>query len=315
MPQVSVIIPTFNRSNFIGQAIESVLTQSFQDWELIVMDNGSTDGTREILQAYMKKDRRISSDYDPGRSLVSARRSAVILARGEFIAFLDDDDIFFANKLETQVKFLNAHPETMLVYSYVEMIDGDGKLLCTWPDKPAASYLELVRGNTIQLNSALIRKEVFGKLAPSQPRLESCDDYELCLRIAKSFPIAFLPEKVGVYRIHPQNMSHKKVLRIKSEMKIYKRLWRQSPSPEEKTAIIRRVLALTYWRASDALTHHNYSDAFLYYVMALYFNPFIGLQISWGKFSNPFYRFIRPYVAMLYSGMRYIFAKGVSTYV
>ncbi len=309
MPNVSVIISTFNRPSLLRQAIESVCSQSFQDWELIVINNGSTDDTAQVISEYVQKDSRISSVFQKRSILSRVRALGSRLAKGEYVTYLDDDDYYFPNKLDVQVEFLDKHKDIALVYSYLDLVDENQKIIRVLPEKPAANYLELIHGNAIQLSSALFRRKCFNQIGSFNTSLDSCDDYEFCLRLTKNFPIAFLPVNVGIYRWHSQNMSHKKVLRIKNEINIYKQIWKESLIQEERTAILRRVLELTYWRASDAFASGHYSDACLYFFMAIYFDPFIGLSVPWGRFSNSIFQFFKPYWAFVYSALKLIFVR------
>ncbi len=309
MPTVSIIISTFNRSNLLRRAIESVCSQTFEDWELIIIDNGSNDDTAKVIGEYVQKDARISSVYQKRIKLSRVRTLGSRMVKGQYVTFLDDDDYYFPNKLDVQVEFLEQHKDIALVYSYLEMVDENQKVFCVLPEKPATNYLELIHGNSIQLNSSLFRRKCFNQIGSFNTSLDSCDDYEFCLRLAKEFQIAFLPVKVGVYSWHQQNMSHNKFLRIKNEMNIYKKIWTESLIQEERTVILRRVLELTYWKASDAFASRNYSDACLYFFMAIYFDPFIGLSVPWGRFSNSIFRFFRPYGAVIYSAFKLILTR------
>jgi glycosyltransferase involved in cell wall biosynthesis len=114
MPRVSVIIPTFNCARFLGRAIETALTQTYRDYELIVVDDGSTDETREVVASFGSKLRYL---YQPNGGVYSARNLALSSANGELVAYLDADDMWYPHKLDTQVAFLDAHKECGLVHS------------------------------------------------------------------------------------------------------------------------------------------------------------------------------------------------------
>ncbi|TLN28536.1 glycosyltransferase family 2 protein, partial [bacterium] len=109
MPRVSVIIPSYNRADMVMDAVNSVLRQTFADWELIVVDDGSQDNTREVIAAV--RDERVRYIYQDNQGLPGARNSGIRAARGEYVAFLDSDDVFLPHKLAVQVTAMDARPE------------------------------------------------------------------------------------------------------------------------------------------------------------------------------------------------------------
>ena len=116
MPRVSVIIPTYNRAGYLCESIESVLTQTYTDYEIIVVDDGSTDDTEEVLQLWIA-DGTIHYVWQENRGESAARNHGIELAIGEYIAFLDSDDLFMPTKLEEQVAYLDNHPEVGMAHS------------------------------------------------------------------------------------------------------------------------------------------------------------------------------------------------------
>ena len=115
-PSVSVVIPTYNRCKYVTKAIDSVLAQTFTDYEIIVVDDGSTDNTRVVLQSYLSKIRYI---FQENKGVSAARNAGIVAAKGEWIAFLDSDDEWLSAKLELQMKDINQHPDAILVCSNV----------------------------------------------------------------------------------------------------------------------------------------------------------------------------------------------------
>src|SRR4030042_587586 len=120
MPKVSVIITTYNRVHFVCEAIDSVLNQTFKDFEIIVVDDGSTDNTKEALKRYSKN---IFYIYQSNKGRSQARNTGLKVAKGDYIAFLDDDDIWVPHKLEKQVAFMDSNPNIGLVHTITEVID------------------------------------------------------------------------------------------------------------------------------------------------------------------------------------------------
>ncbi len=310
MPVVSVIIPTHNRCGLLKDAITSVQSQTFSDWELIVIDDGSKDRTREVVEDFQRIDSRIRYVWQLNAGLSKTRERSISLVRGKYITFLDDDDQFFPEKLEKQVSFLEAKPEVGLVYSYVEMVDLEGNFRMLWPYKTAGDFLELIEESLIQTNSMLVRKTCFDQLGSFNGSFSGCDDYEMVLRISRSFPITFLPIRVGTYRWHESNMSHYWKVASRDRVRIYKELLKKGLSEEEKAKVIQSALRVTYVKAIDALDAGQYGKAAFYYWMAVYFNPLVGLMIPWTKFKNRLYRFLKPYLAMGYCSLLSLVSRG-----
>jgi glycosyltransferase involved in cell wall biosynthesis len=122
MPFFSVILPTFNRAHLISEAIESVLHQSFNDWELIIIDDGSQDNTFEIIRSFVLNDERLRYHFAHNRGLAMARNMGIQMSRGKYITFLDSDDEYLPEHLQLRVEYLKAHPEIELLHGGVEVI-------------------------------------------------------------------------------------------------------------------------------------------------------------------------------------------------
>ncbi len=299
MPKVSIIISTFNRSSLLKQAIQSVYSQTFQDWELIIVDDGSTDETKKMIHDYANLDSRIIPVSQSNKGISASRAKGIEFVTGQYIASLDDDDVYVPQKIEAQFDYLEKNPSVGLVYSYVNMVDENKTILLQWPVTPAQTFFELLHDNTIPTNSCLIRKECFERLGSFRKDFKGSDDYEMWLRISKHYRIKFLPIVIGIYRWHDHNMSHNKRKRCSSDVQVFQAVMKYELSKEEKKKVFQRVIELTYTKGSDALDQKNYSDAVFYFLQSLQFNLLIGLHISWGRYSNVSYRLLRPYAALV----------------
>ncbi|GAH74960.1 unnamed protein product, partial [marine sediment metagenome] len=165
-PTVSVIIPTYNRAYLIGRAIQSVLNQTYQDFEIIVVDDGSTDDTEEIVRSF--KDKRIGYvRHEKNKGAAAARNTGIKAAKSEYIAFQDSDDEWLPEKLEKQMKvFENAPPEVGVVYTDFLRIKGNKKIHIpfSWvTQKEGNIHKELLKGNFVTTQSVVIRKKCFKK--------------------------------------------------------------------------------------------------------------------------------------------------------
>ncbi len=204
--KVSAIILTYNRAHLVTEAIDSVLTQSFKDFELIVVDNCSSDDTESAVKSY--NDERIRYFKHQNNGLIGVNRNyGIKKSRGEYIAFLDDDDLWLPEKLEKQVGLLDSNKELGLVYSDTYLIENDGHLRKNayfHHIKPfrGNAFNELLRANFIPMLTVVIRREMLDKVGEFNPRYKICLDYDLCLRIAAVYPIDFIEQPLAKYRIH-----------------------------------------------------------------------------------------------------------------
>jgi len=196
-PYVSVVIPTYNRATLLGRSIKSVLNQTFQDFEIIVVDDASADKTEEVVLSI--GDPRIQYlKHETNRGGAAARNTGIKAAKGEFIAFQDSDDEWLSDKLEKQVKILaNAPPNVGVVYTGFWRIQGDNKEYIPGPAiqiKEGNIYRELLKENFVTTQAVLAKKECFQQAGVFDETLPRLQDWELFLRIAKHFEFRYVPE-------------------------------------------------------------------------------------------------------------------------
>ena len=211
-PFVSVIIPSYNRANYIGKAVESVLDQTFQDLEIIVVDDGSTDDTLNSLAVY-KNHVRLLQQTNQGRS--GARNTGVTAARGSVIAFLDSDDIWLPEKLERQLEFFGNNPNIGLVHTWSNVIDERGDLRARDTRRRMRLYRRAMRrGYTytgmsqecvLFLSTVAIRRECWEKIGSFDSEMPAFEDWDWYLRVARITTIATIPDSLVLYRIHDGN--------------------------------------------------------------------------------------------------------------
>jgi len=194
-PLVTVIIPTFNRASIVGRAIRSVLGQTYPDWELLVVDDASTDGTEREVRSY--SDKRIKYiRHQNNRRVSAARNTGIRCARGEYVSFLDDDDEWLPEKLEREVEVLqNSDPDVGLVYSGKTVYDELGRVLqVRMPTLSGWVYDAMLDRHFIGSPSRVtVRKQVLDRVAGFDESFVNCQDYDLWLRVAKVSKIAVVP--------------------------------------------------------------------------------------------------------------------------
>jgi glycosyltransferase involved in cell wall biosynthesis len=209
MPKVSVIIPVYNGERYIAATLETVFEQTFRDFEVIVVDDGSTDGTEAILRHYGSKIVYLKNDHG---GPASSRNLGISVARGDFIAFLDADDLWLPTKLERQVAFAALHPDFGIITTDAATFDHTG---VTEASAAAHKYIpsghvlnELLFDNWIGTSCAMVRRECFEKVGPfDQEAFVRGEDWVMWMRIAAIYPVYFLNEVLIHYRVHSQNYS------------------------------------------------------------------------------------------------------------
>lgn len=278
---ISVIIPTYNSSRHICEAVDSVLTQTYKNFEIIVVDDGSSDDTREVLKKYNEKIRYIfQKNSGPG----IARNKGIEIANGEFIAFLDADDAWLPDKLFEQVKIFERDGDAALVYCNGVFVDAIGNILNKKTANTTASYanqlksisfIELVNRRDIYPSLVLVRKKILQDFGSFEP-LYLNEEYFLWLKIAYANKVYFL-DKVLVRRKYlSQSLSHlkPKTSRI-AELKGFKVAG--TMFPKFRRSFKRKLAKSRYILGRSEFSDKHYWRAYLCLKAAISANPFVGL--------------------------------------
>src|SRR4028119_1041930 len=209
-PQVSVIIPAYNGDRYIAQAVESVISQTYKNWEIIVVDDGSTDDTRRALQPYVEKIRYV---YQENQGVAAARNRGIQEARGELIAFLDHDDFFLPDKLAAQVACFEAQPQLGIIHSGWRRVDWRGETLGDvepWQKAPNLDLEEWVQWKPILLSAMMFRREWLERVGGLDTRFQQVCDLDLALRLTlMGCQSTWLHQITVCYREHDRNESRK----------------------------------------------------------------------------------------------------------
>jgi GT2 family glycosyltransferase len=210
MPTISVVMSVFNGCDFLPEALDSILGQSFQDFEFVIINDGSTDNSLAILESYQRTDKRIRLFSHPNIGLISSLNRGCSLARGKYIARMDADDVAIKDRFAQQVAFMEANPGIGVVGTAVQMIDANGTLLrvVRYPEKNSELQGALIRSNVFWHPTVLLRANVL-KSVGGYRNVLCAEDYDLWLRVAESHSLANLPSVLLKYRIHPQQVSHR----------------------------------------------------------------------------------------------------------
>ena len=214
MPFVSVIMASRNTCNYIEIAIQSVLAQTFKDFELIIVDDNSNDNSIKIINKYKKKDKRIklirnSKNLGPAKS----RNIALNISKGKWISILDSDDVYFSNKLKKQIEIIENDPEIIFVGSGLVFIDENGKYLSNYE---YSSKNSVIKRNILKIrafpphSSYFINSSYLKKINGYNPRYHMAPDYDLLLRLLKFGKFFSVEETLIKLRLHTKNRSLKK---------------------------------------------------------------------------------------------------------
>lgn len=233
MPLISVIVPAYNHEKYVGHTIESILGQTFQDFEIIIADDCSKDQTVKEIKKF--KDPRIKLfQFEKNQGACVVVNHCISFSEGKYIAILSSDDIFLPNKLEKQVCFLDSNPNIGAVFSYAQIIDSEGHefadenhFYCHIFNQPNRNRFEWLnyffyKRNCLCHPSILIRKECYKEVGYYDPRFAQLPDFDMWIRLCLQYEIHIIPEKLIKFRIHNDNTSGNKpdkVIRAAWELK------------------------------------------------------------------------------------------------
>jgi glycosyltransferase involved in cell wall biosynthesis len=281
-PQVSVVVPTYNRGGFIRETIESVLMQTYADFEVIVVDDGSTDGTAEIISTIV--DDRIHYHWQENSGLPArARNVALSAARGRYVAFLDSDDLWLPEKLESQIRCFAAHPDAGLVYCdamYFGQTASHGRSLIRGMLEGNIFDGLLVR-NRIPALTAVVRRECLDSVGQfsEEPALRSAEDYHLWLRIARRFPVYAVRAVLGRYRVHDRNLTAE-VGPYRAAVRAVEEVGREFELPRR---VVRRAAAAHYaelaWSRYKAADWPGFEDAYRMAMRQSFYAPLVLFRL------------------------------------
>jgi glycosyltransferase involved in cell wall biosynthesis len=229
-PAISVIMPVYNSRRYLDEAVESILQQSFQNFEFLIFDDGSTDGSRERLQKYANKDARIQLFLRKHGGLTPLLNEGISRSRGKYIARMDSDDIALPNRFATQIEYLTNHPDCVAVGSEVLRIDPNGLPIGIkgQPTDHAAIHNNFLngQGGSIIHPSALFPRVALEKIGGYKPELEPAEDFDLFIRLAGIGKLANLPQVLLKYRLHfNRTTDRRRVIQLEKVHAIVTRAW------------------------------------------------------------------------------------------
>jgi glycosyltransferase involved in cell wall biosynthesis len=214
MPRVTILLTCYNHFEYLPECLDGVLAQTFTDYEILALDDGSTDGTREWLKEREAEGKLRCIFNEQNLGTYATLNVGLGKAKGEFIAVLNDDDLWAGAKLERQIAMFDSNERLGLVHTSGWFIDGQGNkvegepLGFAFPSTRTGEILhDLMHHNQIITSSALVKRECFEKLGPFDPSYYGCGDWNMWLRVAREYHIGFVDEPLTFYRVHETNAS------------------------------------------------------------------------------------------------------------
>lgn len=209
MPKVSVIIPAYNAMAYLPESVDSVLNQTFTDFEILIVNDGSSDHVEQWAAGV--KDSRVKVIFQENQGASVARNTGITHARGEYVAFLDADDSWEATKLEKQVRYLEDNPAVGVVHTWMALIDQQskptGRVMASKGE--GEIWQQIIEGNQVACSSAIVRRCCFETVGVFDQSLRVAEDWDLWIRIAAKYPFAVIKKPLVHYRQHPNSKSKK----------------------------------------------------------------------------------------------------------
>ncbi len=250
MPAISVIIPAYNQGHYLGEAIQSVLDQTMPDWEIAIVDDGSTDNTREV--AHRIADARLHYIYQENRGLSVARNTGIRQTSGPLVTFLDSDDCFLPEKLALLGRLLKERPEIGMAAGQAVLIDQHGRKI----NRPSSPQLPedlsaLLLGNPLHVGSVLMRRTWLDRVGLFDENLRACEDWDLWLRLARAgCQMACVQRPVSLYRVHIGQMTREPDRMRVAARTVLDKIYNGPDLPEKWSAMRDQVYSRYYLGSS-----------------------------------------------------------------
>ena len=275
---VSILVPVFNGENYLEETLDSLCRQTYPQIEIIVINDGSTDGSKAVVNHFLN-DHRVKYYEQPNGGVSSARNKGIIVSSGEYIALCDCDDVWNPYKAEKQVSFLNDHTDAGLVYSNFSIMNAEGRIIESNPiPSPAQGkcFRSLYLENTICASSAMWRRFINDNILMFDEEIHTTEDCDLWLRIASQSKIGYLDENLVHYRLHGQNSSLNRILHFQNKLVVAVGIQKKVPNFHElvdaKTYRL-RLYRVHRWLARTLFESKAYSTGLFHFTCALYYAP------------------------------------------
>jgi glycosyltransferase involved in cell wall biosynthesis len=279
MPTISVIIPTFNRAGHLGNAIDSVLRQSYKDIEIIVVDDGSRDHTIEVVGRYINKYPGVFKYiYQNNAGPAAARNIGLDAASGRYVAFLDSDDEYLADKLCKQILFLEKSGCDMVCSDMQETSNGEMTVrsyfreCCSHIFTVNDVYEKLLNYNFIFTPTVIIKKDILNKVGYFDRSLKIAEDYDLWLRVAEKYKIEIMPDVLVTRHKNTANISSDYALHLKSRILVLRRVFQAAVLKRYKSVVARRLGEDYFSLAYYLFENKQYLESRIFFINSLGFS-------------------------------------------
>ncbi|WP_299758513.1 glycosyltransferase [uncultured Pontibacter sp.] len=248
-PLVSVVIPCYNHGNLLQTALDSVYLQSYPHTEIIIIDDGSTDNTRQIA----KQNPSIIYHYQNNKGPSAARNTGIRLSKGDFLVFLDADDYLYPDAIATNLTYLQQQVQLAFVSGSHDRVYDEEKVYSEVRVVHRQHYTHLLKGNYIGMHATVLyRRRVFEEFE-FDPSLRGCEEYDLYLKIARKYPVRHHAAKIAAYRFHLSNSSRNVLLMLKTAIEVLRRQEHLLQSDEETKAYQAGVMSWKYYYTEQLL--------------------------------------------------------------
>jgi glycosyltransferase involved in cell wall biosynthesis len=282
MTRVSVIIPAYNAMNYLAETLESVLKQTFTNFEVLIINDGSSDNIVEWASEI--QDARVRLICQDNQGLAGARNTGIWCSKGEYLAFLDADDIWEPTKLEKQVKCLNENADIGLVSCWISHVDENGNIV-GFTNVPKFTGTDLKRelftfNNILCGSTPILRRSCFEKVGFFERSLKSAEDWDMWLRIARYYSISVIREPLVRYRHHSNNMSKNLRVMVQEVDKVMERAYKSPPPEMRRLKGVGGSLVRIY-AAWECINKGDIPEAFGFAKQALIQRPQLVFSISY----------------------------------
>lgn len=284
MPTVSVIIPTYNRVAYLKDAIESVLEQTFKDWELIVVIDGSKDGSRELVESYIRRDARIVCVWQKNRGYPYAVNRGLREARGgTYVAFLDDDDRWLPEKLELQVALMQSDPKIGFCYGHFRVYRKneqgleEGKLF----PQIVITKFEHLSDAFVPPSTTLIKKSLIDEVGGFDPQYRVSNDFDLWLKLWQRCKIASIDKVLTTTVMDERQHAAQDEIGVSIETARILQNLELLPEYQDRKPLVKKWIALRFYLAGRMyLDGNNHFQAAKYFAKAILTDPLVGLVVQ-----------------------------------
>lgn len=222
MPKISIVIPTYNRGNMIEHTIYSILNQTYKDYEIIIVDDGSTDDTKQRLEKFGNQIRYF---YQNNKGVSAARNRGIKKANGQYIVFCDSDDLFLPTKLEKQISYIEKHPSCEFLYTWYYKVyqnNNNDKILRgneSCKSLECFRFCLLTRKIEIRTSTVMVKKSCFKKVGLFNKKYWKTEDWDMWLRLAKHYVGTCIEEPLTIHVRHDNNISRDKSINFRKKAK------------------------------------------------------------------------------------------------